>query len=213
MLALFSDSATVERGELALGGVPASELAEQFETPLVVYCEETIRRQARALRTAAGSDGRVFYGTKAFANVAVLRILREEGIGADVASAGELAFARAAGLSGGELVVHGNNKDAEFLREAAVERAPVVLDSPDEADLAAAAGVEQALVRVTLGVDADTHEAVVTGHHGSKFGLPPHEAQELLAVALDRKLDMMFEVPETPFRSTSGFQPSRFAKT
>ena len=54
-----------------------------------------------------------------------------------------------------------------------MERAPVVLDSPDEAELAATAGVEQALVRVTLGVDADTHEAVVTGHHGSKFGLPP----------------------------------------
>ena len=68
-------------------------------------------RQARALRGAAGDDGRVFYGVKAFANVAVLRLLREEGIGADVASAGELAFARAAGLTGAELVVHGNNKD------------------------------------------------------------------------------------------------------
>ncbi len=72
-----------------------------------------------------------------------------------------------------------------FLREAALERAPVVLDSPDEAELAAAAGVERVLVRVTLGVDADTHEAVVTGHHGSKFGLPPDEARELLADALD----------------------------
>ena len=191
MLALFPDSATVERGELSLGGVPGSELAERFGTPLVVYCEETLRLQARSLRAAAGADGRLFYGTKAFANVAVLGILRDEGVGADVASAGELAFARAAGLSGGELVVHGNNKDTAFLREAAVERAPLVLDSSDEAELAATAGVKQALVRVTLGVDADTHEAVVTGHHGSKFGLPPHEAEELLAVALDRKLDVL----------------------
>ncbi len=94
----------------------ASELAERFGTPLVVYCEETLRGQARALRAAVGDDGRVFYGTKAFPNVAVLRILREEGIGADVASAGELAFARAAGLTGDELVVHGNNKDDAFLR-------------------------------------------------------------------------------------------------
>ena len=156
----------------------ASELAERFGTPLVVYCEETLRAQARALRAAAGADGRVFYGTKAFANVAVLRLLREEGIGADVASAGELAFARAAGLAGAELVVHGNNKDEALLRAAAGEGAPVVLDAADEAELAAAAGVARVLVRVTLGVDADTHEAIVTGHHGSKFGLPPERGAE-----------------------------------
>lgn len=191
MLELFPDSASVQQGELVLGGVPASELAERFGTPLVLYCEETLRSQARALRAAAEPGGRVFYGTKAFANVAVLRLLHEEGVGADVASAGELAFARKAGLGGDDLVVHGNNKDDRFLREAAVERAPVVLDSPDEAEFAANAGIVRALVRVTLGVDADTHEAVVTGHHGSKFGLPPYEAQELLAVALERKLDVL----------------------
>jgi diaminopimelate decarboxylase len=191
MLALFPDSARVDQGELTLGAMAASELAERFGTPLVVYCEETVRLQARLLREAAEPGGRLFYGTKAFANVAVLRILREEGVGADVASSGELAFARKAELAGDDLVVHGNNKDHTFLREAAVEGAPVVLDSPDEAELAATAGVERVLVRVTLGVDADTHEAVVTGHHGSKFGLPPHEAHELLAAALERKLEVL----------------------
>ena len=91
----------------------------------------------------------------------------------DVASTGELAFARAAGFGGDEIVVHGNNKDEAFLARAAAEGATVVLDAPDEAELAAEAGVQRALVRVTLGVDADTHEAIRTGHHGSKFGLPP----------------------------------------
>ena len=86
MLELFPDSARVEQGELSLGGVSASELAERFGTPLVVYCEETLRARARALRDAAGTEGRVYYGTKAFPNVAVLRLLREEGVGADVAS-------------------------------------------------------------------------------------------------------------------------------
>jgi diaminopimelate decarboxylase len=191
MLDLFPDSARIEADELSVGGVAASELAERFGTPLVVYCEATLRERARALRAAAGPGGRVFYGTKAFANVALLRLLREEGIGADVAAPGELAFARAAGLSGGELVVHGNNKDEAFLRAAAEERAPVVLDAPDEVELAAAAGVERVLVRVTLGVDADTHEAIVTGHHGSKFGLPPEEAQALVADALARGLDVL----------------------
>ena len=191
MLDLFPDSARIETGVFALGGVAAPELAERFGTPLVVYCEDTLRRQARALRAAAGETGRVYYGTKAFANAELLRLLRSEGLGADVASVGELELARAAGLQGTELVVHGNNKDEAFLREAARERAPVVLDAPDEAGLAAAAGVEQVLVRVTLGVDADTHEAIVTGHHGSKFGLPPEQAQALIADALERGLDVL----------------------
>ena len=168
----------------------ASELEAAHGTPLVVVCEETIRARARALRQAVG-DGRVFFGTKALPNVAVLRLLLSEGIGADVASSGELAFARKAGLGGGDLVVHGNNKAEVLLAEAASVGAPVVLDAPDEPALAAAAGVRQALVRVTLGVDADTHEAIRTGHHGSKFGLPPDQARAAVSEALDFGLDVM----------------------
>ncbi len=69
--------------------------------------------------------------------------------------------------------------------------ATVVLDAPDEAVLAAAAGVRRVLVRVTLGVDADTHEAIRTGHHGSKFGLPPAQAKTLIEDALARGLDVL----------------------
>ena len=190
MLDLFPTSACIDGNELAIGGIRAVELVERFGTPLVVYCEETIRSRARALRATVG-DGRVVFGTKAFPNVALLRLLREEGIGADVASAGELAFARAAGLTGAELVVHGNNKDEAFLREAARDGATVVLDAPDEAALAAEAGVTRALVRVTLGVDADTHEAIRTGHHGSKFGLPTSQARDLVRDALERGIDVL----------------------
>jgi diaminopimelate decarboxylase len=184
------DSAALDGPRLTLAGIDAAALAEEHGTPLVVLCEETIRASAQALRTAVG-DGRVFYGTKALPNVAVLRLLREEGVGADVASAGELAFAAAAGLGGRELVVHGNNKNAVFLAQAAETGAPGVLVAPDEAGLAAAAGVRQVLVRVTLGVDADTHEAIRTGHHGSKFGLPPDQARAVVAEALDRGLDVL----------------------
>jgi len=190
VLRLFPGSARIDGADLVLGGVAAAALAEEFGTPLVVYCEETLRARARALKEAA-AGGHVAFGTKAFANVAVLRLLREEGIGADVASVGELAFARAAGFSGEELVVHGNNKDDAFLRDAAREGATVVLDAPDEAAMAAAAGVKRVLVRVTLGVDADTHEAIQTGHHGSKFGLPPAQARVLVADALARGLDVL----------------------
>ena len=191
MLALFPDSVALEGASLEIGGLTAEALAEEHGTPLVVLCEETVRANARALRAALGHDGRVFFGTKAFPNVALLRLLDEEGIGADVASEGELAFARRAGLGGDRLVVHGNNKDEAFLRAAAASGAPVVLDAPDEAGLAAAAGVAQVLVRVTLGVDADTHEAIRTGHHGSKFGLPPTQARTVVAEALDLGLDVL----------------------
>jgi diaminopimelate decarboxylase len=190
MLDLFPVSARIGHGELTVGGLTATELARDHGTPLVVYCEQTLRDRARALRAAVG-DGFVAYGTKAFANVAVLRLLREEGLGADVSTSGELAFARAAGLSGDTLVAHGNNKDDAFLREAAAAGAAVVLDAPDEAALAAAAGARRTLVRVTLGVDADTHEAIRTGHHGSKFGLPPEQAEALLADALAHGLDVL----------------------
>jgi diaminopimelate decarboxylase len=189
MLELFPISAAVTGDHLSIGGVEAVELAERFGTPLVVYCEQTLRAQARALREATG--GHVAYGTKAFANVALLRLLREEGIGADVASSGELAFAREAGYDGAELVAHGNNKDKAFLGDAAQAGATVVLDAPDEAALAADAGGARVLVRVTLGVDADTHEAIRTGHHGSKFGLPPDAAEQLVADALARGLDVL----------------------
>jgi len=190
MLELFPDSARLERGELVLGGVTAARLAQRFDTPLLVLCEDTIRARARALQ-AAIAGGFVAFGSKAFPNVAVLRVLREEGCGADVASAGELAFARAAGFTGDQLIVHGNNKDTVLITEAAAEGAVVALDAPDEAALAAEAGVRRVLVRVTLGVDADTHEAIRTGHHGSKFGLPPAQAQQLIADALDRNLDVL----------------------
>src|SRR4051794_13728547 len=190
MLDLFPDTASTENGSLVLGGVSATELAAEFGTPLVVYCERTLREQARALLAAVG-DGHVAFGSKAFPNVALLSLLREENVGVDVASLGELAFARAAGYEGDAIVVHGNNKEFELLEAAAAEGATVVLDAPDEAELAAAARVQRVLVRVTLGVDADTHEAIRTGHHGSKFGLPPDQARALIEDALARGLDVL----------------------
>jgi diaminopimelate decarboxylase len=174
-LDIFPDSASIEQGKLELGGLFADALAEQFGTPLVVFCEDTLRGRARDLREAV-PDASILYGSKAFPNVALLRLFAELGIGADVASLGELAFARAAGLDGARIVAHGNAKSDEELRAAAEAGATVALDAEGEAERAAAVGVRRVLVRVTLGVEADTHEAIRTGHHGSKFGLPPDAA-------------------------------------
>jgi diaminopimelate decarboxylase len=177
VLDLFPESASLDGGELTVGGARATALAEEFGTPLVVYCEQTILASARAYRAAAPGSLLV-YGTKAFPNVAVLRLLAAEGLGADVSSLGELELARRAGIGGDRLVVHGNNKSDAELGAAAALDALVVVDALDEVERAAAAGVRRALVRVTPGIEADTHEAIRTAHHGSKFGLPPDDAVE-----------------------------------
>ena len=177
MLALFPSSASVDEGELHLGGVSATALAKGFGTPLVVFCEETLREQARMFRRAA-PEALVVYGTKAFANVALLRLLAEEGLGADVSTLGELEFARRAGLEGDRILFHGNNKSDEELAAAAAQDALVVLDTLDEPQRAAEAGVRRVLVRVTPGIDTQTHESIRTGQRGSKFGLDADDALE-----------------------------------
>jgi diaminopimelate decarboxylase len=109
-----------------------------------------------------------------------MRLLAEEGLGADVSTLGELQFAERAGVPGERLVVHGNNKPDEELAAAADAKAAyVVLDSVEELERARAAGVERMLVRITPGIEADTHESIRTGHVGSKFGVSPDEAASL----------------------------------
>jgi diaminopimelate decarboxylase len=187
MLDLFPDSARVDEGELVLGGAPASELAELHGTPLYVYCEQTLRARAREIRGAV-PKAFVVYGSKAFPNVAIRGFSRRKGW-ARTSPRSRPAFG-AAGIDGTRLFVHGNAKSDEELHAAADAGATVVLDAEDELERAAAAGVARVLVRVTLGVEADTHEAIQTGHHGSKFGLPPAAAMRLLERALALGLDV-----------------------
>jgi diaminopimelate decarboxylase len=189
VLELFPESARVEEGELTLGGVPATALAAEHGTPLLVYCAETVRAQARAYREAA-PGALVVYGTKAFANVALLRLLAEEGVGADVSTLGELAFAQAAGIGGEWIIFHGNNKSRAELEAAAAAGATVVLDAVSEVDAAAGAGVRRVLVRLTPGVEAVTHRSIQTAHDESKFGLSPEAAAAAIEQARARGLDV-----------------------
>ncbi len=181
MLEPFPTSVAIEDGELAVGGVPATALAAEFGTPLVVYCEQTLLDAARAYQRAA-PDALVAYSVKAFPSVALLQLFAGEGLGADVSTLGELEYAASAGIPGERIVVHGNNKSDEELEAAARAGAGlVVLDALDEVERAAAAGVRRVLVRVTPGIEADTHAAIRTAHHGSKFGLPPEQALQAIA--------------------------------
>jgi diaminopimelate decarboxylase len=179
VLDLLPETARIEDGELVVGGRRATGLAEDHGTPLLVYCEHTIRSQVRAYREAA-PGALVVYGTKAFANVALLRLLAAEGVGADVSTLGELAFAQAAGIPGERIVFHGNNKSGAELRAAAEVDALVVLDAPGEAEAAAAAGVRRVLVRLMPGIEAVTHRSIQTAHEESKFGLAPDAAERVV---------------------------------
>jgi diaminopimelate decarboxylase len=168
--------------------VHTSALAAEFGTPLVVYCRDTVLARARAYARVDPS-ALVVYGTKAFPNVALLRLLAGEGLGADVSTLGELEFALRAGVPGDRLVFHGNNKSDEELRAAALAQALVVLDALEEIGRANEAGVERTLLRLTPAVEADTHHAIRTAHAESKFGLVADDAvtavREAMAVGLD----------------------------
>jgi diaminopimelate decarboxylase len=190
MLDLFPDTASIVDGELAVGGIRASALTSELGTPLVVYDKNTLIGAARAYLSAA-PEARVVYGVKAFPNAAILRLLAREGLGADVSTLGELELALHAGLQGEQLVVHGNNKSDEELEAAARAGAAfVVVDSLDEVERAADARIARVLVRVTPGVEADTHPSIRTAHEGSKFGLPPEQAIEAVERAMKAGLDV-----------------------
>jgi diaminopimelate decarboxylase len=120
----------------------------------------------------------------------VIRLLAEEGLGADVSSLGELEFAVRAGLAGERLVFHGNNKSDEELRAAAQAGALVVLDAREEVGRASAAGVARVLVRIKPDVVAETHPSIRTAHGESKFGLEPGTALETVRDALASNLSV-----------------------
>src|SRR5438105_4329064 len=144
--------------------------AHEFGTPLVAYCRNSVLARARAY-ARVDPQALVVYGTKAFPNVALLRLLAAEGLGADVSTLGELEFALRAGVPGDRLVFHGNNKSNEELGAAAAAGALVVLDALEEIGRAQAAGATRVLVRLTPGIEAETHRAIRTAHAESKFGL------------------------------------------
>ena len=122
------------------------------------------------------------FASKAFPCTAVQRVMVEEGLGLDVAGGGEIVTALKAGADPALLVLHGNAKgDDEMAMVAEHGIGLVVVDNGDDVDRLEATGREHdVLVRVIPGVEADTHAHVLTGHAGSKFGLAPAAAAELI---------------------------------
>ncbi len=173
---LLPDNATADvSGHLSIGGCDVAELAAEFGTPLFVYDEDHLRARCREAVDAFG-DGAT-YASKAFLCRAMARLVAEEGMSIDVATGGELSIALAADFPPERIVFHGNNKSELELREAiAAGVGRVVIDSFDEIDrietIVDSTGTAPvpALLRVTPGVEAHTHDYVATGQNDSKFG-------------------------------------------
>ena len=172
-----------DAGALTVGGLDVRAIASEFGTPAYVIDEDDFRSRAREFKQAfdevfqdlcGGAD--VYYAGKAFLCTAVARWIHEEGLRLDVCSGGELAVAIRAGLPGERISLHGNNKSVPEI-EAALRHGVVriVVDSFEEIERVAAAAqrlglVAPVLVRVTVGVEAHTHEYIATAHEDQKFG-------------------------------------------
>ena len=188
LLGLFPPGSTVDPdGELVVGGCRLADLAAQWGTPLYVIDEGAVRAQVRRFRRAIEAwwgNARMVFASKAFPCTAMYRLMAEEGIGVDVAGAGELAMALAGGADPARIVLHGNAKtDAELRMAVDAGVGLIVIDNTDDIDrLEDMAGSEQpVLIRVIPGVRPDTYEAVATGQLGSKFGLPLPAARAAIA--------------------------------
>jgi diaminopimelate decarboxylase len=187
-----------EEGRLIVGGCDVIDLAEQYGTPLYVYDEWTLRQRCQQAVFAFGEG--VSYASKAFLCGAMARLVTEEGLSIDVASAGEMFVALRAGVSPAKIVFHGNNKSTQELTYALQQKiGRIVVDSLQELErLKRLAGFgygkPKVLIRVTPGVDAQTHESIATGHEDVKFGLSISSGAATEAVIKARREDSGVEL-------------------
>lgn len=183
-----------DEGRLTVAGVDVVTLAERHGTAAYVLDEDDFRSRARDFRDSfasafehvGGAD--VYYAGKAFLCTAVARWVAEEGLHLDVCTGGELAVAQRAGFPAERIGFHGNNKTTDEIRQAlsyGVGR--VVVDSFQEIDRVVAVAAElgvvaPVMVRVTVGVEAHTHEFIATGHEDQKFGFSLADGRAMEAV-------------------------------
>ncbi|WP_433535475.1 diaminopimelate decarboxylase [Micromonospora sp. CA-249363] len=164
-----------EDGAVTVAGLSVRDIAAEFGTPVYVLDEADLRSRCRDFRAAFPTED-VYYAGKAFLCRAVVRMIAEEGLHLDVCTGGELATALSAGMPPERIGFHGNNKSvAELSRALDAGVGRIIVDSFTEIDrltaLARERGVRpRVLVRVTVGVEAHTHEFIATAHEDQKFG-------------------------------------------
>lgn len=185
-----------ESGELCFAGMPLSDLADKYGTPLYLYDEARIRHNCRtyleAVREGFGDDARVMYASKAASFKQLYRIIKEEGLGVDVVSCGEIYTASAVDFPLENAYFHSNNKtdsDIEFAIQKGV--GCFVVDNAEELfaidEIAKRFGIRQKIMlRITPGIDPHTYAAVATGKVDSKFGsaIETGQAKAITSLAL-----------------------------
>jgi len=191
-LALFPLNVEVSnQGHLVIGGCDVVDLANEFGTPLYLFDESTLRYKCREFKDEFRKyypDTLVIYASKAFLNRALALIFKEEGLGLDVVSGGELSIAHSVDFPLDKVYFHGNNKTPEELNLAldlGVGR--IVVDNFYELELLNKLVGERVisqdiLLRLTPGVDPHTHQYTTTGTMESKFGFPLDTGQAEQAV-------------------------------
>lgn len=183
-------------GHLEIGGVDAIDLAKEFGTPLYVYDVALIRERAKGFKKAFEEQhvtAQVAYASKAFSTVAMLQLAEEEGLSLDVVSGGELYTAMRAGFPVEKIHFHGNNKSREELEMALDSKIGcIVVDNFYELELLKTIASEKKttvsiLLRVTPGIEAHTHDYILTGQEDSKFGfdLQNGQVEKALLMALE----------------------------
>lgn len=191
-LAIWPKSASRNSaGEITIGGLSVSAIAAEYQTPVFIFDEEDIRSRARNYLAAFNSDDittKVYYATKAFQATNLVKWLTEEGLGMDVSTIGELEVALRGGTQPENIIFHGNNKSpVELERAVNVGVGRIVIDSLIEIErlnsIAARAGiVQQVYIRLTVGVEAHTHDFMATAHEDQKFGLSIANGAAMAAV-------------------------------
>ena len=186
-----------EQGHLTVGGMDTVELAKEYGTPLYIMDEGLIREHCRSFKESMdkyyGGQGLVCYASKAFCCKAMCRIMLEEGLGLDVVSEGELYTALSVGFPAEKLCFHGNNKtdhELSYALENGVGR--IIVDNIYELErlnrLAEKTGrTANIMYRIKPGIDAHTHNFIMTGQIDSKFGfaLETGEAYEAVKKAIE----------------------------
>lgn len=193
---LHGTSRIDENGYLEIGGCSTVQLAEQYGTPLYIYDEALIESKCKEFHEALKQTSfkyQVAYASKAFLCIEQARLIKREGLSLDVVSSGELYTALQAGFPAEKIHFHGNNKSVEEIEEALdVKIGCFVVDNFFELEVLQALAEQREqevsiLLRVTPGVEAHTHEYVMTGQEDSKFGfdIMSGQAHEAVEISLD----------------------------
>ena len=168
-----------DKGHLEIGGIDAVQLAEEYGTPLYVYDVEKIRANCRVFTETFNDlqvSSQVTYASKAFSSIAILQVIKEEGLSLDVVSEGELYTALKADFPVERIHMHGNNKSRQELQMAVDNNIGcIIIDNFYEIELLTEILQEKneqmdVLLRLTPGIESETHQYIMTGNEDSKFG-------------------------------------------